>query len=161
MEFNFKCMIFKLILQNNSMDALKLLSGKSLKNLTNAMSTLVHVMACCRQAASHYLRQWWSRFMAPPSHNMLISSQRHPIARSHGNFWGWRIFFLAIEVYVLNCFYEWNIFLFWNVHKWHVLVFCIVFVGFFSVKFSKSLLRAFCVTAPILHSFTFLLNMEV
>ena len=31
----------------------------------NEQSTLVHVMAWCRQATSHYLSQFWPRFMSP------------------------------------------------------------------------------------------------
>ena len=33
-------------------------------NLTDDKSTLVQVMACCRQATSHYLNQCWPRFMS-------------------------------------------------------------------------------------------------
>ena len=34
-------------------------------DLTDDKSTLVQVMACCRQATSHYLSQCWPRFMSP------------------------------------------------------------------------------------------------
>ena len=34
-------------------------------DLTDGKSTLVHVMAWCRQATSHYLSQCWPRFMPP------------------------------------------------------------------------------------------------
>ena len=34
-------------------------------NLTDGKSTLVQVMAWCRQATSHYLSQCWRRFMSP------------------------------------------------------------------------------------------------
>ena len=34
-------------------------------DLTNDQSTLVQVMAWCRQATSHYLNQCWHRFMSP------------------------------------------------------------------------------------------------
>ena len=34
-------------------------------DLTDDMSTLVQVMAWCRQATSHYLSQCWPRFMSP------------------------------------------------------------------------------------------------
>ena len=34
-------------------------------DLTDDKSTLVQVMAWCRQATSHYLSQWWLRFMLP------------------------------------------------------------------------------------------------
>ena len=34
-------------------------------DLTNDKSTLVQVMAWCRQATSHYLSQCWPRFMSP------------------------------------------------------------------------------------------------
>ena len=34
-------------------------------DLTDDKSTLVQVMAWCRQATSHYLRQWWPRSLSP------------------------------------------------------------------------------------------------
>ena len=34
-------------------------------DLTDDKSTLVQVMAWCRQATSHYLSQWWPRFLSP------------------------------------------------------------------------------------------------
>ena len=37
------------------------------KNLTNEKSTLVQVMAWCRQATSHYLNQCWLRSTSPSS----------------------------------------------------------------------------------------------
>ena len=39
-------------------------------NLTDDNSTLVQVMAWCRQATSHYLSQCWPRFMSPYSVTM-------------------------------------------------------------------------------------------
>ena len=41
--------------------------------LTDDKSTLVQVMAWCRQATSHYLSQCWPRSMSP---NVVIRSQR-------------------------------------------------------------------------------------
>ena len=35
------------------------------QELTNEKSTLVQVMAWCRQATSHYLSQYWPRFVSP------------------------------------------------------------------------------------------------
>ena len=34
-------------------------------NLTDDKSTLVQVMGWCHQATSHYLSQWWPRFLPP------------------------------------------------------------------------------------------------
>ena len=34
-------------------------------DLTDDESTLVHVMTWCRQATSHYMKQWWSSFKSP------------------------------------------------------------------------------------------------
>ena len=34
-------------------------------DLNDDKSTLVHVMAWCRQATSHYLNQWWPRSLPP------------------------------------------------------------------------------------------------
>ena len=41
------------------------------QNLTNEKSTLIQVMAWCRQAASQYLSQLWHRSLSP-GHNKLI-----------------------------------------------------------------------------------------
>ena len=42
------------------------------RGLTDNKSTLVRVMAWCRQATSHYLGQWWPRYhMASLRHNDL------------------------------------------------------------------------------------------
>ena len=43
----------------------KLLSDWMPLDLTDDKSTLVQVMAWCRQATSHYLSQFWPRFMSP------------------------------------------------------------------------------------------------
>ena len=39
-------------------------------------STLVQVMAWCRQATSHYLSQWWPRSMAPQPHCLCFFFSR-------------------------------------------------------------------------------------
>ena len=59
---SFKSMIFKLLtsMQNSSLAASEIALGWMLQNLTNDMnekSTLVPVMAWCRQATSHFLSQ--------------------------------------------------------------------------------------------------------
>ena len=45
--------------------AVKLLSDKCKKTLTNEKSTLVQIMVWCRQATRHYLSQCWPRSMSP------------------------------------------------------------------------------------------------
>ena len=65
-QFNFRKVIFKLTLVNGGW-------GISYENalrwmpldLTDDTSTLVQVMAWCRQATSHYLSQCWPRSMSP------------------------------------------------------------------------------------------------
>ena len=65
-EPNFRWVIFKLISVTDGWG----ISGKiALRwmplDLTDDKSTLVQVMAWCRQATSHYLSQCWPRFMSP------------------------------------------------------------------------------------------------
>ena len=65
-EWNFKQVILKLILVIGDWDisceiALRWFS----LDLTDEKSTLVQVMAWCRQATSHYLSQCWPRSMSP------------------------------------------------------------------------------------------------
>ena len=60
-----------------------------LLNLTNDKSTLIQVMAWCRQATSHYLSQCWPdlcHHMASLNHNELINKMRHG---SCHNDWCW------------------------------------------------------------------------
>ena len=65
-EWNFKYVIFKRILV---IDGWCISSEIALIrmsfDLTDDKSTLVHVMAWCRQAASHYLNQCWPRSISP------------------------------------------------------------------------------------------------
>ena len=59
--------IFKLIIQNSSLDACCEITPRWVpQNLTNG-SKLVQVMAWCRQATSHYLSWCWPRSMSPSS----------------------------------------------------------------------------------------------
>ena len=62
----FKSLIFKLFIQNSVLSsryeiALRWMS----KYLTDDLSTFVPAMDWCRQAASHYLNQCWSRSLSP------------------------------------------------------------------------------------------------
>ena len=59
---NFGSKIFKLIPQNSSLGACCEIAPRWLpQNLSNEKSTLVQVMAWCRQATSHYQNQCWPR----------------------------------------------------------------------------------------------------
>ena len=61
---NFGSKIFKLIPQNSNLGACCEIVPRWLQqNLSNVKSTLVQVMAWCRQATSHYLNQCWPRFL--------------------------------------------------------------------------------------------------
>ena len=65
-DFAFKLIIFKLISRIDVLSisceiALRWMSG----NLSDDELTLVEVMGCCRQTASHYLNQCWRSFMWP------------------------------------------------------------------------------------------------
>ena len=57
---------FKLILVNGGWDiSYEIALRRMPQDLTDDKSTLVQVMAWCRQAASHYLGQCWPRSMSP------------------------------------------------------------------------------------------------
>ena len=65
-EWNFRYLIFQII---SVMDGWGISCELALKwmslDLTNDKSTLVQVMAWCRQATSHYLSQCWPRSLLP------------------------------------------------------------------------------------------------
>ena len=59
---NFKGIILKLIIQKRNMSShYEVALRQVLDDLTNETSTLVQVMAWCRQATSYYLSQCWPR----------------------------------------------------------------------------------------------------
>ena len=63
---NFKSIIFIIIIQNSSLgDRCDIALGWMSLNPMNERSTLVLVMAWCRQATSHYQDQCWPRVMTP------------------------------------------------------------------------------------------------
>ena len=69
-KFNFRKVIFKLILVNGGWDisykiALRWMSLDLIDH--DDKSTLVQVMAWCRQVTSHYLSQYWPRSVSPNS----------------------------------------------------------------------------------------------
>ena len=65
-EFKFRLVIFKPILVNDGWGISYEITLRWMpQDLTDDEATLVQVMACCRQATSHYLRQCWPRFMSP------------------------------------------------------------------------------------------------
>ena len=65
---NFSSLIFQIIFQI-MIDGWGISCELALRwmslDLTDDKSTLVHVMACCRQATSHYLSQCWPRSLSP------------------------------------------------------------------------------------------------
>ena len=65
-QFNFRKVTFKLTLVNGGWGiSYKIAIRRMPQDLTNVKSTLVQVMAWCRQATSHYLSQCWPRSMSP------------------------------------------------------------------------------------------------
>ena len=65
-QFNFRYVIFKLNLVNGGWGLSDEIALEWLPlDFTNDKSTLVQVMAWCRQATSHYLNQCWPRSMSP------------------------------------------------------------------------------------------------
>ena len=65
-QINFRSLIFKLTFVNGGWGISYEISLRWMPlDLTDDKSTLVHVMAWCRQATSHYLSQCWPRSMSP------------------------------------------------------------------------------------------------
>ena len=65
-HLNFREVILKLILVNGGWGISYEITLRWMpQDLTDDKSTLVQVMAWCRQATSHYLGQWWTRSMSP------------------------------------------------------------------------------------------------
>ena len=65
-HFNFRLVIFKLTLVNGGLGISHEISLRWMPlDLTGDKSTLVQVMAWCRQATSHYLSQCWPRSLSP------------------------------------------------------------------------------------------------
>ena len=65
-EWNFREMIFKLILQIDSWGIYCEITLRRMSlDLTDDKSTLVQVMTWCHQATSHYLSQCWPRSLLP------------------------------------------------------------------------------------------------
>ena len=65
-QFNFRKVIFKLTLVNGGWGMSYEIAVRWMPlDLTDDKSTLVQVMAWCRQATSHYLSQCWPRSMSP------------------------------------------------------------------------------------------------
>ena len=65
-QFNFRKVIFKLTLVNGGWGISYEIALRWMpQDLTDDKSTLVQVMAWCRQATSHYLSQCWPRSMSP------------------------------------------------------------------------------------------------
>ena len=67
-HFNFRQVVFKLTLVNGGWGiSYKIVLRWMPLDLTDDKSTLVQVMAWCRQATSHYLSQCWPRSLLPDS----------------------------------------------------------------------------------------------
>ena len=65
-QFNFRKVIFKLDLVNGGRGISYEIALRWMpQDLTDNKSTLLQVMAWCRQARSHYLSQCWPRSMSP------------------------------------------------------------------------------------------------
>ena len=65
-EQNFTLVIFKLISVTNGWGIYCKIALRWMPlDFTDNKSTLVQIMAWCRQATSHYLSQCWPRFMSP------------------------------------------------------------------------------------------------
>ena len=65
-ELHFRYLIFQIISVINGWGiSCELALRWTSLNITDDKSTLVQVMAWCRQATSHYLSQWWPRCLSP------------------------------------------------------------------------------------------------
>ena len=83
-EWHFRYLIFQIISVTDGWGISCELSLRWISlDLTDDKSTLVQVMAWCRQATSHYLNQWWPRSLSPygvtrPQWVEELERQRHP-----------------------------------------------------------------------------------
>ena len=93
-QFNFRKVIFKLILVNGGWGiSYEIALGWMPQDLTDDKSTLVQVMAWCRQATSHYPNQCWPRSPMPYGvprpqwvnvwHLSLLYGNLHPFSINH------------------------------------------------------------------------------
>ena len=65
-EWKFRSVIFELILVIDGRDVLCVIALRWMSlDLNDDKSALVQVMAWCRQATSHYLSQFWPRYLSP------------------------------------------------------------------------------------------------
>ena len=79
-QFNFRKVIFKLTLVNGGWGTSYQIAFRWMpQDVTDDKSTLVQVMAWCRQATSHYLSQCWPRSMSPNGVTtpQRVSNNRH------------------------------------------------------------------------------------
>ena len=64
--YNFEIIIFELIYRIDILkNSYEIVLWRMPKHQFHDKSTLVQVMAWCRQATSHYLSQWWPRSLSP------------------------------------------------------------------------------------------------
>ena len=95
-EWNFRHVIFKHILVIDGWGisceiVLKLMS----LDFTDDQSTLVQVMAWCRQATSHYLSQCWPRSML----------QMASLGLNELTYWGWDKMVIILQTTISNAFF--------------------------------------------------------
>ena len=102
-------MIFKLIIQNGNFGTGCEIALWMLQILTDAKSTLVHVMAWCHEATGHSLSQCWPRLwrhMASLGHNELnIAKYRRKILHSSPQRWNLECLFCEFKVLSVYCFH--------------------------------------------------------
>ena len=87
---NLESVIFKHMLRIKFMSTCKIALRSLPQNLPNEKSTLVQVMAWCRQATSHYLSQCWPRSLLPygiTRPQWVNTQMRQDFSKSHRPFW--------------------------------------------------------------------------
>ena len=90
-QFNFRQVVLKLTLVNGGWGISHEIALRWMPlDLTDDKSTLVQVMAWCRQATSHYLSQCWPRSMSPNG----VTRPQWVKLKSHGSI----VWFLPISM---------------------------------------------------------------
>ena len=96
-QINFRWVIFKLTLVNGHLGISYEIALRWMPlDLTDEKSTLVQVMAWCRQATSHYLSQCWPRSMSSEG-NFTKNNLSHQLLK-----WAWKLLCLKFHTNLLG-----------------------------------------------------------
>ena len=100
-QFHFRLVIFKLILVNGSWGISYQIALRWMPlDLADDKSTLIQVMASCRQASSHYLSQCWPRSMPP-------NGVTRPQWVKHTHELPNKYIFTCLKTWIVSCSHSW------------------------------------------------------